>query len=221
MFVKHKMEVSAFTFESYNEKTTDLLQQKELKRTDRKKTQRKRLELMSINDHMKIINAIIEGHLGAEYIKIHYAITDLDSEVCKILIENYGKAGWYANYDPYLSMDEFGFDNKRALKEFWEQNTDKPKPPGGIIISSTKNLFDNSPEYLKRPYLRFVDRELYGTEIDFFIPESSTNSLAEDLILFAEYIVVELRKLSKYAHEICRNKNSANGHRLPEFEIDY
>jgi hypothetical protein len=111
-------------------------------------------------------------------------------------------------------MDEFGFDNKRALKEFREQNTEKPKAPGGIIISSTKNLFDNPPEYLKRPYLRFVDRELYGTEIDFFIPESSTNSLAED-------IVVELRKLSKYAHEICRNKNSANGHRLPEFEIDY
>jgi hypothetical protein len=43
MFVKHKMEVSAFTFKSYKEKTTDLLQQKELKRTDRKKTQRKRL----------------------------------------------------------------------------------------------------------------------------------------------------------------------------------
>lgn len=219
MFLKHKMEVSAFTFESYNQKTKDLLQQKELKRTDRKTKQRKRLELMSIDDHMKIINAIIEGHLGAEYIKIHYAITDLDFEVCSILIENYGKAGWYANYDPYLSMDEFGFDNKRALKEFWKQNTDKA--PGGIIIASSKKEFGDPPEYLKRPYLRFVDRELYGTEIDFYIPESSTNSLAEDLILFAEYMVIELRKLSKYAHEICRNKNSQNGHRLPEFEIDY
>lgn len=216
------MEVSAFTLKSYNQKSKDLLQQKELERTDRKNKQRKRLESMSIDDHMQIINAIIEGHLGAEYIKIHYTITDLDFEVCKILMENFEKAGWYVSYDPYLYMDDFGINNGRALKDFYNSRKDKSKVPGGIIIASSNKKFEPSEsEYLKRPYLRFVAHELSTTEIDFFIPKLSTRSLVNDLILFAEYIVVELRKLSIYTDEICRHKDSENGHRLPEFKIDY
>lgn len=214
-----------FSLQSYKEKTQNIVQSKELYRQKRKEQQRERLAKMSVNDHMKIINAVIEGHLGAGYILIRYAVTDLDIDICKVLIETYEKSGWYTNYDPRLYIEDKGYDNERALKEFYERNPDKAKVPGGITISSYKELprsvYENPPEYRKRPYLHCAYNEKEGGEIDFFIPEPQSMELVRDLLLFGEYIVVELRKLVIPVHKICLHSNSGSGSRLPEFAVDY
>lgn len=158
-------------------------------------------------NRVALVNTILLGHKGSEYIKIKILNLEIaeNDDRFKYITEHYTKIDdFYRECGWYTKISKFGMTISSHV-----ELPDKFK--------------DTKPDYNEYPYLRYIPGT--PTVYDFWVPycqSISTNIIIEDLMLFADRIEVTMYGVNIPILEICRDSKSEIGSgRLPPLKQCY
>lgn len=141
-----------------------------------------KIATMTVEEHLELIKTIIEGHLGANHIKIWYDVVGTDKS---IITEEVARE--LRHQDWYVDDIEDG---------------------SGITISNFRLLDSNRPcEYDEYPYRKFTIKNERTTAVEFWVDFSATTSekQLQRLMAFKDKIRVQLWDLVIPKERICKN----------------
>lgn len=185
------LDKEVLTAESYSEKSKKLLVERQENLAKRKEFVTRLSEEMGIKHHVTLINVILEGHAGAEYIYVLYEIPNVDAAVWDAIAKEFRATGhWHVTH---LKRDGISISSHSLLPEEYHG-------PDG---------------YRGHPYLRYSG-DLTRAVVDFWYPETCHNWIPEHLMAFGEYITVELKGLMIPLTDFCRPNGGKRGKRMKE-----
>lgn len=137
-------------------------------------------DAMTSDDHLKVLEAVFKGHLGAQRITITYdppCFQNQDRIVLTTELSNQLKRrGWLVN-----------------IGEDWKV----------LIISNFHGNRLDGADYDEYPYRKFKNKGS-KTIIDFLVPLETNNKTIETLMLFKDHIRVRLWDLLVPEDRICK-----------------